>query len=84
VKFAVIRHPEVAPAGITPEDAYPHWRALGWFRVSDWRGGGDEFNLAEFTAGEDLDPEPEPPAAPADEQQPEPDPARPVTAEETE
>lgn len=49
--FAVMRHPDVTVAGVTPADAVGAQRDRGWYRVSEFRDGPD-FNLPDF--GPDL------------------------------
>lgn len=35
-RFAAVRHPDVATAGVCPEGAYELQRGRGWYRVSEW------------------------------------------------
>jgi hypothetical protein len=51
-RFAVIRHPDVAVAGICPEGAYEFQRARGWYRVSEWTKTPSDYELDDF--GPDL------------------------------
>ena len=63
MRFAVVRHPDVAAPGVIPESALAMQRAQGWYRVSDWRGQPADFHLPDFAdVSGDLDDEPAQPA----------------------
>jgi hypothetical protein len=63
--FAVFRHPDVAVAGVLPEEAAAYQRIHGWYRVSKY-AELPQFNLPAFGPDlPDLDAEPEPTAKPA-------------------
>jgi len=51
-RFAVIRHPDVAVAGICPEGAFEFQHARGWYRVSEWTETPGDYELDDF--GPDL------------------------------
>jgi hypothetical protein len=62
--FAVVRHPDIAVAGIVPAAALELHRANGWVRISDLRNEPSDFHLDDFAdVQDDLDAVPEPKAA---------------------
>lgn len=59
--FAVVRHPDVAVAGVLPEQALPVQRVNGWYRVSGFASTPADLDPPSYGPdAPDLDAPPEP------------------------